>query len=84
MRDAMFRVGLAIPFLMFAACAAALANYRGLVGICLTAIPFCLLILAITQRYIGRNLRCLDRDKRLRCIIQQELDRRRRGEEVSG
>jgi len=31
MREAMFRVGLMIPFLMFAACAAALANWRGLV-----------------------------------------------------
>ena len=82
MRDTMFRIGLLIPFLMFAACAAALANYRGLVGIFLTAIPFCLLFLAIVQRYISRNLSCLDRGKRLRCIIQQELDRRRRGEEV--
>lgn len=83
MREAMFKVGLMIPFLMFAACAAALANWRGLVGICLTTIPFCLLVLAIAQRYISRNLSCLDRGKRLRCIIQQELDRRRRGEEVS-
>lgn len=82
MREAMFRIGLAIPFLMFAGCAAALANYRGLVGLCLTAIPFCLLVLAIAQRYVSRNLSCLDRGKRLRCIIQQELDRRRRGEEV--
>ena len=82
MREAMFKVGLLIPFLMFAACAAALANRRGLTGACLTAIPFILLVLAIAQRHISRHLSCLDRGKRLRCIIQQELDRRRRGEEV--
>lgn len=82
LREAMFRIGLLIPFLMFAACAAALANYRTLVGLCLTAIPVCVLVFAVAQRYVSRNLSPLDRGKRLRCIIQQELDRRRRGEEV--
>ncbi|SER37494.1 hypothetical protein [Neolewinella agarilytica] len=82
LRDSMFRIGLAIPFLMFAACACALASWRPLVGICLLAIPMCLLVLAIAQAYISRHFSSLSRAKRLRCIIQQELERRRRGEEV--
>jgi len=82
LRDAMFRVGLAIPFLMFAACACALANWRPLVGLCLMAIPFCLVVLVLAQAYIVRHFSSLNRTKRLRCIIQQELERRRRGEEV--
>lgn len=82
MRETMFRVGLLIPFLMFAACAAALTNTRWLVGICMLSIPFCVLFLALVQRHISRNMRFLRRAKRLRRIIQQELDRRRRGIDV--
>lgn len=79
MRAAMLKVGMAIPFLMFLACAAALASWRGLVSVFLAAIPACLLLLAIAQLYIGKHFSCLDRAKRLRCIIQQELERRRQG-----
>ncbi|MBC6995446.1 hypothetical protein QWY85_10210 [Neolewinella lacunae] len=77
MRGLMFRIGLAIPFFMFLACAASLVSWRGLVSIFLAFIPACLLVLALAQIYIGKNFSCLDRTKRLRCIIQQELERRR-------
>jgi hypothetical protein len=38
-KDAMFKVGLVIPFLLFSASAAALASLHWLVGLCLLAIP---------------------------------------------
>jgi len=79
MRETMFKVGVAIPFLMFAACAAALASWRGLVSICLAAIPLCLIALILVQSHIRTHFSYLERAKRLRCIIQQELERRRRG-----
>lgn len=81
-RDFMFRVGLAIPFLMFAACTLALVGQRTIVGFCLLAIPFLVLVLAITQLHVRRRYACMDRSKRLRFIIQQELDRRRRGQDL--
>lgn len=83
LREAMFKIGLLIPFLMFAACAAALINMRHLTGVLLCAIPFCVFILGLAQFHISRHLSCLDRGKRLRCIIQQELDRRRRGQHIT-
>ena len=79
-RDLMFRIGLAVPFLMFAACTLALMNMRELVGVCMIIIPACVLTLAMLQVHVRRNYATMDRGKRLRCIIQQELDRRRRGE----
>ena len=81
-RDGMFRLGLAIPFLMFAACTLALVGQRALTGLCVAAIPVCVLLLALVQVHVRRRYTCLDRAKRLRFIIQQELDRRRRGESV--
>ena len=81
-RDFMFRVGVAIPFLMFAACCLALVGQRGLVGLCLIAIAACILVLALTQVHVGRNYASMGQAKRLKCIIQQELDRRRRGVSV--
>lgn len=81
-RDGMFRLGLTIPFLMFAACTLALVGQRMLTGLCVLAIPVCILLLALVQVHVRRNYTCLDRAKRLRFIIQQELDRRRRGESV--
>lgn len=77
LRERMFQVGLCIPFLMFAACVAALASLRGLVELFLLCIPLCLLILVYQQRRAGRSFGAYDRAKRLRCIIQQELARRR-------
>jgi hypothetical protein len=77
LRDTMFKVGLCIPFLMFAACAASLASLRSLVGFFLMAIPACLILLVAAQIHAGKSFSCYDRAKRLRCIIQQELKRRR-------
>ena len=79
LREAMLKISLCIPFLMFAACAAALASLRGLVGCFLMAIPACLIVLVIGQIHAGKSFSCYDRAKRLRCIIQQELERRRQG-----
>ena len=81
-RDVMFRLGLAIPFLMFAACTLALVGKRAQTGFCVLAIPACILLLALIQVHVRRRYTCLDRAKRLHYIIQQELDRRRRGESV--
>ncbi|OAV44698.1 hypothetical protein [Lewinella sp. 4G2] len=81
LRDFMFRVGLAIPFLMFAATALSLIGLRSMVGTCLIAMPVCVLVLALTQVHVSRNYACVRQQKRLRHIIQQELDRRRRGTE---
>jgi hypothetical protein len=77
LRDSMFKVGLCIPFLMFAACAASLASLRSLVGFFLMVIPACLILLVAAQIHSGKSFSCYDRAKRLRCIIQQELERRR-------
>ena|GEM_PF-2021515 len=77
LRRTMFKVGLCIPFLMFAACAAALVSLRGLVAIFILAIPVCLIILVYQQVRAGRKFSCYNRAKRLRAIIQQELARRR-------
>jgi len=78
LREAMFKVSLCIPFLMFAACVAALASLRGLVGYFLLAIPACLVLIVAAQIHVGKSFSCYDRAKRLRCIIQQELERRRK------
>jgi len=75
----MLKVSLCIPFLMFAACAASLASLRSLVGFFLLAIPACLILLVVAQIHAGKSFSCYDRAKRLRCIIQQELERRRQG-----
>ena len=77
LRRTMFKVGLCIPFLMFAACVAALVSLRGLVTIFVLAIPVCLIILVYQQVRAGQKFSCYDRAKRLRGIIQQELERRR-------
>lgn len=77
LRETMFKIGLCIPFLMFAACAAALASLHGLVGFFLMAIPACLLTLIAAQIHAGKRFSYYDRAKRLRCIILQELERRR-------
>ncbi len=83
-RDFMFRLGLAIPFLMFSGCTLALVGQKWLVGSCMIALPVCILILALTQVHVRRRYACMDRSKRLRSIIRQELDRRRRGEAAFG
>ncbi|NJC26386.1 hypothetical protein [Neolewinella antarctica] len=81
-QDFMFRIGLTIPFLMFAACSLALVGHKYLVSLCVAVIPICVVVLALTQIHVRRNYACMDRSKRLRFIIQQELDRRRRGQAV--
>jgi uncharacterized membrane protein YoaK (UPF0700 family) len=78
LRRKMFKVGLCIPFLLFAACAAALISLRGLVAIFVLAIPVCLAVLVYQQVRAGRKFSCYDRAQRLRAIIQQELARRRK------
>lgn len=78
MRRTMFKVGLCIPFLLFAACVAALISLRGLVVIFVLAIPLCLIVLVFQQFRSGRQFSCYDRAKRLQAIIQQELARRRK------
>ncbi|MEM9928349.1 MAG: hypothetical protein AAF840_00895 [Bacteroidota bacterium] len=82
LREAMFKVGLCIPFLMFAACTAAMLSLRSLVVLFLLAIPVCLLLMVAAQLHAGKSFSCYDRAKRLRCIIQQELERRRNGSVV--
>lgn len=77
LRAMMFKVGLCIPFLMFAACMAAIISLRGLFELFLLAIPVCLLVLVYQHQRADRSFSCYDRAKRLRCIIQQELERRR-------
>jgi len=77
LREKMLKVSLCIPFLMFAACAASLASLRSLVAFFLLAIPACIILLVAAQIHAGKSFSCYDRAKRLRCIIQQELERRR-------
>jgi len=79
LRETMFKVGLCIPFLMFAACAAALVSLRGLFELFVLAIPVCLIVLVYQHTRAGKSFSCYDRAKRLRGIIQQELARRREG-----
>lgn len=80
LRRLMFKIGLAIPFLMFCACACSLLAWRTLTGVCLLTLPALLLTLALCQLRVRRRFRCLDRGERIRAIINQELERRRRGE----
>ncbi len=82
LRENMLKIALCIPFLMFAACAAAMVSLRGLVAVFLFAIPVCLLLMVAAQLHAGKSFSCYDRAKRLRCIIQQELERRRNGSVV--
>ncbi len=78
LRQLMFQLGLAIPFLMFAACAFGLAGLHWIVYALLLAIPVCLLALVSLSWFIAGKFSCTGKSKRLRCIIQQELDRRRK------
>ena len=78
LRRAMFTVALFLPLLLLAACVAALIGLRPLVGGFLLAIPLCVAILIYQDTRAGRSFRCYDHARRLRGIIQQELDRRRR------
>ena len=80
LRRLMLRLGLAIPFLLFLAAASSLIAWRGLTGGCLLVIPACLVVLALAQVHVGKRLRTLERAGRLRAIIHQELERRRRGD----
>ena len=77
LRQVMFRFGISIPLLMFAACACALVGLHWVVYGLLLAIPVCLLTLISLSWFIAGKFSCPDKSKRLRCIIQQELDRQR-------
>lgn len=78
LRQIMLGVGIGIPGLLFAACAAGLLGLVQLVYALLVAFGVFTLILISFNWYVSGNFRCHDRGKRLRCIIQQELERRRK------
>ena len=78
LRRVNFRLGLAIPFLMFAACVFGLVGLHWPVYLSLLGIPVCLLLMSSLNWYVASRFSCRGKSKRLRCIIQQELDRRRK------
>lgn len=79
LRLLMFRTALAVPLLLFLACGFGLAGLHAAVYGCLFTLPVCLLLLGAGARYTGGGrFACHGRATRLRCIIQQELERRRK------
>ncbi|WP_116126557.1 hypothetical protein [Lewinella sp. IMCC34183] len=78
LRRTIFRLSACVPLMLFVACAAGLFGWHPVVYGTLAALLFLAALLAVTISYVTRRFSCHDRGKRLRCIIQQELERRRK------
>ena len=78
LRSWLFRIGASIPTLMLLACAFGVAGILTATYVCLFVLPLCLAGLVFGTYYVTGNFSCMDRAKRLRGIIQQELERRRK------
>ena len=78
LRRTIFRLALCVPLMLFVACAASLLSWQPVVYGTLAALLFLTLLLIAANIYVGGRFKCHDRGKRLRCIIQQELERRRK------
>lgn len=77
LRRTIFRLGVCIPAMLFTACGAGLLGWHPVVYGTLAALFFLAVVLAVATVYVKGRFSCHDRSKRLRCIIQQELERRR-------
>lgn len=73
-----FRLGTCIPIMLVTATVAALLGLVPVVYGTLAALGILTLAFAIAVTYPRGRFRCHDRGKRLRHIIQQELERRRK------
>ncbi len=78
LRRTIFRLGVCIPAMLFTACAAGLLGWHPVVYGTLAALAFLAVVLIVATAYVRGRFTCHDRGKRLRCIIQQELERRRK------
>ena len=79
LRRTIFRLGVCIPAMLFTACGAGLLGWHPVVYGTLAALAFLAVVLVMATRYVSGRFSCHDRSKRLRHIIQQELERRRKG-----
>ena len=78
LRRTVFRLSACVPLMLFAACFAALFGWEPVVYGTLAALSFLTVVLFASNRYVESRFSRLNRSKRLRCIIQQELERRRK------
>ena len=78
LRRTIFRLAICVPAMLFIACAAGLLGWHPVVYGTLAALMFLTVLLIGANAYVKGKFTCHDRGKRLRCIIQQELERRRK------
>lgn len=78
LRRTIFRLAICVPGMLFVACAAGLLGWHPVVYGTLAALLFLTALLIAANAYVRGRFQCHDRGKRLRCIIQQELERRRK------
>ncbi len=77
-RRSVFRLSACVPLMLFVACIGALLSWQPVVYGTLAALVFLTVLLVGVTGYVSGRYSCHDRGKRLRCIIQQELERRRK------
>lgn len=73
-----FRLAICVPAMLFIACGAGLLGWLPVVYGTLSALTVLTVLLIGANAYVNAKFSCHDRGKRLRCIIQQELERRRK------
>ncbi|THH40579.1 hypothetical protein [Neolewinella litorea] len=78
LRRTIFRLSACIPLMLFVAAAAGLFGWLPVVYGTLASLIFLAGLLIVATSYVRGRFNCHDRGKRLRCIIQQELERRRK------
>ncbi len=78
LRRTIFRLAICVPLMLFVACAAGLFGWQPVVYGTLSALLVLTVLLIGANIYVRGRYTCHDRGKRLRCIIQQELERRRK------
>jgi hypothetical protein len=78
LRRLVFRLGVCVPLMLMTATVAAFLGQLPIVYGTLCALAILILTLGLAHLYIARRFRYRDRSKRLRHIVQQELERRRK------
>ncbi|NJB86376.1 hypothetical protein GGR26_002144 [Lewinella marina] len=78
LRRTIFRLSACVPLMLFVASAAGLFGWHPVVYGTLAALFLLSLLLVAAVSYVRGRFKCHNRGKRLRCIIHQELERRRK------
>lgn len=78
LRRTIFRLSACVPMMLFTACLSGLFGWYPVVYGTLAALLVLSVLLVGATSYVHNRYACHDRGKRLRCIIQQELERRRK------